>query len=907
MTEFISWYITLTLLGWLTFPLAYRLFPALPDRGYSLSRAAGLLVWGYVFWMLTSLGLSQNDAGGLLLGYLILVGLSIWAYQTVDGGRKTVPSTVHGPSSIYAWLRDNRRFVINVELLFLLAFAFLAFVRASNPELTSAEKPMELMFINAILRSPTFPPRDAWLSGYAISYYHFGYIMTAMLAKLTGTPGSAAHNLMTALIFALGAIGSYGILYNLLTIADRRQKTEDGESKFTVHRLPSSVAFLAPVFLLLVSNAEGFLEILHKRRLFWAENTSAFWQWVKDIDKQGLIWRPEVETFNFWTWLDIKDLREPPAPLPGGLWERFAHWWSAESINGIGNWFSEQFEPDRYLWWWRASRVVSDYDLGGGFKEIIDEFPFFSFLHADLHPHVLAIPFSLLAIAAALNLFLGGWHGELNLFGFRPRVNLIGFVFLSLLLGGLAFLNTWDILIAAALVVGAYVLARVAESGWGWGRGEDVIVFGLPLGILSVLLYLPFYVGFSSQLGGVIPNLVYPTSGAQLWVMLGTLLLPLYAYLIYLWRAEKLPGKWLRATALSLGLVFVLWGFSWLLGLAANKIAPDLGALFLQTQGVPDLGALFAQAGLKRLARTGGLLTLLAVLIPAGAFLASRKVEKLNVEGSVQSEQPSNLQPATFNLLLISLGALLVIGPEFLYLRDQFGTRINTVFKFYYQAWMLWSLAAAFGVATLIEKLRGFWSVSFRIFLYLLLLVGLTYPVFSLLNRTGGFRFEKAVPLLKTVLTGEDENTRSIARQELDSLWTIDYFDKFQRQNPDEAAAIRWLGNAPDGIVAEAIGGSYSGYARVSTYTGLPTILGWPGHESQWRGGYKEQGSRKSDVETLYATSDWTLAETIISRYDIRYIYVGGLERGEPLQEEKFQSNMRLVFQQGDVVIYEAP
>ena len=189
---------------------------------------------------------------------------------------------VRGLSSIVAWVKHNRRLVLNVEILFFIAFAFLAFVRASNPELTSAEKPMELMFINAILRSPTFPPHDAWLSGYAISYYYFGYVMTAMLAKLTGVPGTAAHNLMTALIFALGAIGSYGILYNLAwreaPTANHRPQTVKIKLPSTVHRLRS--LFLAPLFLLLVSNAEGFLEILHRRGLFWSGDTSAFWTWL---------------------------------------------------------------------------------------------------------------------------------------------------------------------------------------------------------------------------------------------------------------------------------------------------------------------------------------------------------------------------------------------------------------------------------------------------------------------------------------------------------------------------------------------------------------------------------------------------------------------------------------------------
>src|ERR1043165_9113434 len=82
MSAFLSWYIVITILGWLTFPLAYYLFPALTDRGYALSRAFGLLIWGYIFWLFASLGIAQNDVGGLLLALLVLIGLSIWATIT---------------------------------------------------------------------------------------------------------------------------------------------------------------------------------------------------------------------------------------------------------------------------------------------------------------------------------------------------------------------------------------------------------------------------------------------------------------------------------------------------------------------------------------------------------------------------------------------------------------------------------------------------------------------------------------------------------------------------------------------------------------------------------------------------------------------------------------------------------
>ncbi|HET9905226.1 MAG TPA: DUF2298 domain-containing protein, partial [Anaerolineales bacterium] len=203
MLSFLSWYLLISLLGWATFPLTYHLFSALSDRGYSLSRAFGLLVWGYVFWLFASLGIAQNDVGGLLLGLVILGGLSAWIFSNQR-------------AQIIGWLRENRRLVLTVEILFLVAFSLMAFFRSANPEIVGTEKPMELMFINGIMNSPTFPPRDLWLSGYSISYYHFGYVMTSMLALFTGVPATMAFNLMIALIFGLSALVAYGILYNLL-------------------------------------------------------------------------------------------------------------------------------------------------------------------------------------------------------------------------------------------------------------------------------------------------------------------------------------------------------------------------------------------------------------------------------------------------------------------------------------------------------------------------------------------------------------------------------------------------------------------------------------------------------------------------------------------------------------------
>jgi uncharacterized membrane protein len=86
----------------------------------------------------------------------------------------------------------------------------------------------------------------------------------------------------------------------------------------------------------------------------------------------------------------------------------------------------------------------------------------------------------------------------------------------------------------------------------------------------------------------------------------------------------------------------------------------------------------------------------------------------------------------------------------------------------------------------------------------------------------------------------------------------------------------------------------------------MPSVLGWIGHEAQWRGGYEEIGSRQADLETLYSTNDWLKATQVIEKYDIRYIYIGEFERQTyTLEEAKFEEHLDLVFRSNKVSIYE--
>jgi YYY domain-containing protein len=855
MIAVLLWYLIATLAGLAAFPLAYSLLNGLPDRGYAIARSLGLLLWSFAFWLLGSLGVLRNDLGGQVFALAVLLVLNALILRKIDF------------SHLNSWFRSHRGYIVWVELLFLLAFAGWAFVRSANPDIFGTEKPMEVAFINAILRSETFPPHDPWLSGYAISYYYFGYVLVAMLAKLSAVLGSVAFNLALALVFALTAVGSFGLVYNLLAArsaaAELKGNPDRPGDEMDRPRPNPALALFGPLFVLIVSNIEGFLEVLHARGLFWSAGASG------------------EATSRLWAWLDIADLTAPPGQPLAWLPRLF----------GTGSW-----------WWWRASRVVQDYKFSSGQVEIIDEFPFFSYLLGDLHPHVLAMPFAFLALALALNHLLGGGGGRtgLSIAGLSWNISPPVFVIASIALGGMAFLNIWDWPIYVAIFAGAYVLRAARRHGWGWSRLADFAGLGLALGLSGLLLYLPFFLGFSSQAGGLLPSLVFLTRGTHLWVMFVPLFLPLFALLAYLWRGYG-SRQTLRRGIILIGIVLGLFTFLVLLLVLAianlpllaglNPLAASAEDVFLAYLGAPGWGELMQESILRRLMYPGGWFTLLLLLIPCAGLLSKEQNETGENKLDLANE-PSTALSSTrpipsahlFVLLLVFSGALLVLAPEFFYLRDQFGSRMNTIFKFYFQAWLFWGAAGAYATALLLQQLRGISAGVFRLSLLLVLGMALVYPVLSLWDKTQGFN---------------PTHGR-----------TLDGAAYIARNAPQEMAAIEWLRSAPLGVIVEAVrpdGGQYSDFGRVAAHSGMPTVLGWVGHQIQWRGGSSEIGTRQGDIERLYTTRSWEEAGQVIRQYNIRYVVVGPRERSTyRLFEAKFDRLLTPVFTQGDMVIYEA-
>ncbi len=809
MAYIFIWWLIVEILGLVTLPLAFRLFRALPDRGYALSKPLGILLCSYLFWILVSFGFLANKRDAIV--FVILLGAAI-SWYLYSSRRKE-------GEEILSFLYRHRKVVLASELLFTVAFGLWALVRAYNPEIMGTEKPMEFAFLNAILRSERFPPQDPWLSGYGISYYYFGYLMMALLTRLSGLPSEVTFNLGIALLFALTLTGASSLVYNLVY-----SEKEEGSAL--------TFGFLGALLVTVIGNLEGVLEVLHTRGLGSA---------------------------SFWEGVDIRNLAAAPV---SGQWLPTDHWW-----------------------WWRASRVVHDVMLGRD-TEVIDEFPFFSFLLGDMHPHVLALPFVLLALALALNLFRS-----------QERVDWSEVGLLGLLVGGLGFLNSWDLPTYGLIVVAAYAIGRYIQGRATFG---GILEFAGKLVIFSFLLYLPFYLGLRSQVGGVLPVLFVKTRWHQYLVMFGLSVFVLFSFLLAQFRELVISerGVTVRETltrGFSLFLALLISPF-FLLLFTLSIVLINEGTRTFILQRLREAAPLFPDmppslvdsnpwpmlrlALLDPLFSQPWLTIFLALLLCLALFSLWWRTCQVSLwEGRARVTDLSS----PFVLVLVAMGFLLTYLCEYVYIRDIFGTRMNTIFKLYYQAWVLLAIASAYGVYYLSRKLRGiahyFWMTGFLV----LLVLSLIYPLAATRSKTSG------------------------ASPALDGMAYL------AASSPDDYQAIQWLRVNVEGspVVLEAPGRSYTSYTlfgRVSAHTGLPTLLGWGGHEHQWRGTYEEPSRREPDIETLYTSLDLEETARLLEEYSIEYVYLGSLEvtryNLSRAMIDKWAVIIDLVYQQGGVTIY---
>jgi len=520
--------------------------------------------------------------------------------------------------------------------------------------------------------------------------------------------------------------------------------------------------------------------------------------------------------------------------------------------------------PGFWGWLWESTRVV-----GGHFtllnwacghstppENTINEYPLFSFVLGDLHPHVMALPAALLAIALGCNAVFGQADLALE----RTASAATRLLTNALCIGVLFTINSWDyptylLVISGCVVVNAYV--RDPTSTWWRAPARTVVA----LTFLSLLLFAPFYLHFTSLAHGI--GLVHtPSDIFEYLQVLGfplltcTLLVGALGLLLRPVEEEEAPEEMSDRAAKPLGL------------------ADQSGA------HLPAFGLI---AGLVAAAVVGVVTHLWVLVIVVTLGLAALTV----LERVLNTEEPNRCDACA--LVLLAVACLVLALTEVIYLRDSFDLsdlyRMNTVFKFYYQAWVLLGIGGAYGVY------RG-WRI-----------------VTELYGRTHG---RLALGLVLLCILGAGVYTANIGAYTVDAhdLNTLDGMAWLKQDHPGDYNAIRWIESHGTGrVILEAVGGDFQpDFARVSTFSGLPTVMGWAGHEDQWRPGNPDIAKRVSDVRTIYTTPSVGVAERLLRQYGVRYVFVGDGERssygGASPGFEKFRRFMTPIYRSGNTVIY---
>jgi len=791
----VQFYFAGTLILAFTLPLGWVFFRNSSRHLILYTRFLGLLLVNSVILFLSAFGILSFSGPGIFGAMLLLAGIGAFLCW-----RNNISK-----DKINAWWRANRKTVIFDEVVFVLALVLFAYLVAQFPKIMDQEKYMDFAFLNSLMRGTDIPPKDPWFSGGTINYYYGGYMIMALLGRLSGLPPAYAYNLSLPFLFA-GAVS--------LSWAFGRQLTGS-------RRLGA----LAPLMVAIMGNLNGFLQTL---RLGWPYKINYF----------------------------------------------------------------------------QSSRIIVDGTSGN----TINEFPFFSFFHADLHPHVVGVPFVILFIIVLYEFFLGfrarsvSWNRD-TLIASGGRL-----IIPTLCLFSLGFINGLDLPTFGIFFMGLMFFGIVRAF---WGREVMDWLIGVPIACglillclgIAFLVHYPFYGDF-----------VAPTDDSG---MLGKSTF------------KSDVGEFLTVFHLQLFLavLFLAVHFAEI----RNRLSVDPRLFNLSLWG---LAAFFVFIfGLLGYFITAFTITIffVSVYVICNSF-----------------RRPNHL----FTAVMISLSVAILAGCEFVHIKDAYGTnlqRMNTLFKFHYQAWILFGLSAPVIIQRL-ERTKVF-SGSLKSFFcgiaMVLLAMNLVYPLGVSWGR------HKLDVIKNTRIKGEVERLGLGTLREdklLKALQSLNGMTYLEKDHRADFLGIQWLNDNVEGtpVILEYPGvRAYNYDSRVSANTGLPTLVGWLNHEQIWRKQWVKKdpesieklqeagklpkdflkegkvsedysldrvkihdltGLRKSHAEKIYTEPDFEKIASLIKDYQVKYIFVGELERKNYSKEglEKFKDKTFCdeVFEREKISIY---
>jgi YYY domain-containing protein len=556
-------------------------------------------------------------------------------------------------------------------------------------------------------------------------------------------------------------------------------------------------------------------------------------------------------------------------------------WWTAHDSSS----------PNLYDLWFNPSRVIPN---------TINEFPAFSFLISCFHAHVLSLAFTIMAMGLAFNLLLEAEGRGIFIFGRGWSIPL-NLSCTALVLGCLFTMNGWDyptyMGLTLVCIIGQQWFAYHEEFSLSLLFG--ILVAGAGLIALSLLFYLPFYLTFVSPAQGI--GLISEQSRSMLSDEL--LVFGLFAFIFF-----------------SLLLMSTIKQPLFVRSQEDASVTPPAftGHFMLLAYLIPWIFSL-----------------LILVLVPNSATFVIGS--NFAILGAALMCYHCRDRSHAFVLLLGATAFTLVAGCEVFFLKDAFAAtalnRMNTVFKFYFQAWVLLSVTCSAGLFLILDSFRSVSKNSpflfqivrgvrlcWSLILLGLVLASMVYPLTAPYERYASDDGTFAPTYLES--TNSLDWLGSLANLEhTNSLDGLEYLKNCQPANcpyansADDYVAIRWL-NANiqgDPVIVEAMGDDYSFYGRISVFTGLPTLMGWAGHEQQWRLTWLENNAnnaeylrRGPDIDKIYTSPDPHVVLSLMARYKAQYLYIGPLEieKYTNVNLHRYNAFMQVLYKSKGVTIY---
>ena len=776
------WYFLLLIFGWFAFPITFLAFRGLSDRGYGISRVVGLLLVGWVTWFGSSYMLFPFTrlVLWLALGLLGILGAGI-VWKKSD--------------SILSFIKEKWKHILTLEGLFLVLFLFALVLRWYNPDLwhpwRGGEKPGDLAMFHAVLKTVYFPLYDPWMAGNILHYFYFGYVLAAVPTKILGILPEIAYNLLIPTWFGLTGLGLFSVAYNLVAVQIETGKEAIAKTKRqALPYLAGSVALVVGLFL------GNFAQV----KILW---------------------------------------EQLPRFAPDRITEPILPAQAADALAGLEQVLTGEedlLQGDMGVWYFDATRAIQS----GEEVAPITEFPYFSFLYADLHPHLLGMPIMLCGLAWLVSVLYS--PPKISKQSLRKDWGSLIIVWLigGLVVGATYLTNTWDF--PAILVLGVFAIGFAFWENSEKGLRQTILEICLYLGLLYILavgLFTPFRQWFST--GDLAPKLwpgprtplvdYFTVHGLFLFIILTFLLIetirwlrPAIDYVIHTPLGKLVPGLWFGLAALVSIILAVIFGGGW------------LWRNGYQTAGFVLISGLW----------TGGLLLW----------------KNLSLNRRVA-------------LILVGAGFGLSLLAELLEISGDIG-RMNVVFKSYLLVWFFFSIAVGAIFSFAWPEIRG-WKRRWAWYgiLGLLVLAAGVYPVIGTLARIKDRWPDVQNPPLTlngmAFMNGDSESGSAVYyEQELPLFLAEDY------------QVFLWIRENVRGTptIVEGHTGEYRWGARYSVYTGLPTVVGWSWHLRQHNVVLPASAIEKriEAVNDFYNTTDLLEAQNFLERYNVDLIVVGEME-----------------------------